>query len=228
MKRLTMTICLICATLLYAAGQLISSSSLVVTKTNFSLPEIEPGYEQSIDVGYDYLEEDNTGLDLNYIGGWRFNRMFFAGIGTGLYFNWYGAKSTGFYVTPYTYDYFRILNTPTVNVPLYAHARVYFTKKRCMPFVGLSAGGLFSKKGTFNCQNVMDDNAYYETEYSTNRFLLNVMVGASYRMTARSDLYLSVGFKGKTQPYADNIDRYGFDMKQKFLPGMDAHIGFTF
>lgn len=222
MKRLTMTICLICATLLYASGQLISSSSLVVTKTNFSLPEIEPGYEQSIDVGYDYLEEDNTGLDLNYIGGWRFNRMFFAGIGTGLYFDWNGYNTTELYASSY-YASSEILNTPTVNVPLYAHARIYFTKKRCMPFVGLSVGGIFSSAG-----EAIISGYSSPMNYSTNRFLLNVMAGASYRMTARSDFYLSVGFKGKTQPYAYNIDRYGFDMKQKFLPGMDAHIGFTF
>ena len=38
-----------------AFGQMVSSSSLVVTKTKTELLEVKPGYEQSIDVAYAYF-----------------------------------------------------------------------------------------------------------------------------------------------------------------------------
>lgn len=218
-----------------AFGQMVSSSSLVVTKTKKQLPEVKPGYEQSIDVAYSYFFNDEMGIDLNYIGGWRFNRMFYAGLGTGLYFDVldYG----GVRPNNRNYMYYK-LDLQTVNVPLYAHGKVYFTQKRYMPFIGLSIGGTFSspKDGRASYgYTIPYSNGNYEWKennfpfsYGTCRFLLNPIVGVDYRINADMDLYLSLGYRGMTQPKVTNLTQYSISIGQTFVGAIDLHIGFTF
>lgn len=206
-----------------AFGQMVSSSSLVVTKTKIKkqLPEVKPGYEQSIDVAYTYFFNDEMGIDLNYIGGWRFNRMFYAGLGTGLYFD---VLDFGWIRPSNQYD---MLDIHTVNVPLYAHGRVYFTKKHWMPFVALSIGGTFStpQKGEAN----YDYRGHrYPFSYSTCRFMLNPMVGINYRITENLDFYLSLGYRGMTRPEIKSLNEYALTIGQEFVGALDLHIGFTF
>lgn len=208
-----------------AFSQMVSSSSLVVTKTKKQLPEVKPGYEQSIDVACTYFFNDEMGIDLNYIGGWRFNRMFYAGLGTGLYFvvlDYGGVRPNN-----RNYMYYK-LDLQTVNVPLYAHGKVYFTQKRCMPFVGLSIGGTFSTpiKGEAWCY--VDNFYYIPFSYGTCRFLLNPTVGVDYRINADMDIYLSLGYRGMTQPEVTILTPYSISVGPTFVGAIDLHIGFTF
>lgn len=206
-----------------AFSQMVSSSSLVVTKTKKQLPEVKPGYEQSIDVACTYFFNDEMGIDLNYIGGWRFNRMFYAGLGTGLYIN---VIDKGAHII-LAND--RTLELNTVNIPLYAHGKVYLTQKRYMPFIGLSIGGTFSTSINKNAR-------YYEqmfytdipVSYGTCRFLLNPIVGVDYRINADMDLYLSLGYRGMTRPKVTNLTQYSISIGQTFVGAIDLHIGFTF
>ena len=208
-----------------AFGQMVSSSSLVVTQTKKQLPEVKPGYEQSIDVACTYFFNDEMGIDLNYIGGWRFNRMFYAGLGTGLYFDVldYG----GVRPNNRNYMYYK-LDLQTVNVPLYAHGRVYFTKKNWMPFVALSIGGTFSTPQKGKAEYSEGIYNYTPFSYSTCRFLLNPTVGVNYRINADMDLYLSLGYRGMTRPKVTNLTRYSISVGQTFVGAIDLHIGFTF
>ncbi len=206
-----------------AFGQMVSSSSLVVTKTKKQLPEVKPGYEQSIDVAYSYFFNNEMGIDLNYIGGWRFNRMFYVGLGTGLYIN---VIDKGAHII-LAND--RTLELNTVNIPLYAHGKVYLTQKRYMPFIGLSIGGTFSTPINKNAR-------YYEQMFYTNipvsygtcRFLLNPMIGVDYRINADMDLYLSLGYRGMTRPIVTGLTQYSISIGQDFVGAIDFHIGFTF
>lgn len=208
-----------------AFSQMVSSSSLVVTKTKKQLPEVKPGYEQSIDVACTYFFNDEMGIDLNYIGGWRFNRMFYAGLGTGLYFDVldYG----GVRPNNRNYMYYK-LDLQTVNVPLYAHGKVYFTQKRYMPFVGLSIGGTFSTPIKGETPYYVDNFYYIPFSYGTCRFLLNPTVGVDYRINADMDIYLSLGYRGMTQPKVTNLTQYSISIGQTFVGAIDLHIGFTF
>lgn len=206
-----------------AFSQMVSSSSLVVTKTKKQLPEVKPGYEQSIDVACTYFFNDEMGIDLNYIGGWRFNRMFYAGLGTGLYIN---VIDKGAHII-LAND--RTLELNTVNIPLYAHGKVYLTQKRYMPFIGLSIGGTFSTPINKNAR-------YYEqmfytdipVSYGTCRFLLNPMIGVDYRINADMDIYLSLGYRGMTQPEVTILTPYSISVGPTFVGAIDLHIGFTF
>lgn len=224
MKRLVFIVCFAFVAVVYAAGQIVSSSSLVVTKA--ALPDVKPGYEQSIDLSYTQFFNSEGGIDINYIGGWRFNSMFYAGLGTGLYFDVmdYGTKSP--WRTSSSYFSYDLLDVPVVSVPLYAHGRVYFMQKRWMPFVGLSVGGVFSTS--------IDGNArylYWEVipfSYSTCRFLLNPMVGVNYRINTDMDLYFSLGYRGMTRPYVADLTQYDITVGQQFIGAIDLHVGFTF
>lgn len=204
-----------------AFSQMVSSSSLVVTKTKKQLPEVKPGYEQSIDLAYSLFFDDDMGIDLNYIGGWRFNRMFYVGLGTGLYFH---ANIAADRFVSHTGE---STTLPGVSIPLYAHGKVYFTQKRCMPFIGLSIGGTFStpQQGEANYAN---RGHRYPFSYSTCRFLLNPMVGIDYRITENLDFYLSLGYRGMTRPEIKSLNEYALTIGQEFVGALDLHIGFTF
>lgn len=223
-----------------AFSQMVSSSSLVVTKTKIKkqLPEVKPGYEQSIDVAYSYFFNNEMGIDLNYIGGWRFNRMFYVGLGTGLYFDitdFGDIPSHG--VRPY---YYTTLDLPTVSVPLYAQCKIYLTQKRYMPFIGLSIGGTFSTPIKGSAEYYQDrynphtgyvdgyEVYYIPYSYYTHRFLLNPTVGVNYRINADMDLYLSLGYRGMTRPKVTDLTRYSISIGQDFVGAIDFHIGFTF
>lgn len=230
MKRIVFIVCFVLAAVVYAAGQIVSSSSLVVTKA--ALPEVKPGYEQSIDLSFDILPYARIGFDVNYIGGWRFNRMFYAGLGTGLDFDFAGETGSKYINVGHYYD---TSLAKLVNIPLYAHGRLYFTQKRCMPFVGLSVGGLLSTRRKVLCFyfDEVGNGSTYEGSYGTSGFLLNIMTGVDYRITANSDLYISLGFKGITRSYVAelyvaDLTQCDITFRQKFCAGLDMHVGFTF
>lgn len=219
-----------------AFGQMVSSSSLVVTKTKIKeqLPEVKPGYEQSIDVAYSQFFYGDISLDLNYIGGWRFNRMFYAGLGTGVYFNVLDHGSS------HPDNWNHELDMQTVNIPLYAHGKIYFTQKKYMPFIGLSIGGTFStpKHGIAAYRiskhnpltgNYEGEEIYYtQFSYYTHQLLVNPMVGVDYRINADMDLYVSIGYRGTTRPYVANMTKSSITIEDKFIGALDLHIGFTF
>ena len=83
MKRSILTIILL-AVAISVNAQLISSSSLVITKAK--LPPVESGYEQSVDASYAMMMTGANNLEANisYIGGYRFNGHIFLGAGIGI------------------------------------------------------------------------------------------------------------------------------------------------
>lgn len=228
MKRIVFIVCFAFVAVVYAVGQIVSSSSLVVTKA--ALPDVKPGYEQSIDLSYTQFFNSEGGIDINYIGGWRFNHMFYAGLGTGLYFDatGYGDKNPRRINSSSPYWTVGLLDMPVVSIPLYAHGKVYFTQKRWMPFVGLSVGGIFSTPIAGEAGYLLDGWKIIPFSYGTCRFLLNPMVGVDYRINADMDLYFSLGYRGMTRPYVADLTQYDITVGQQFIGAIDLHVGFTF
>ncbi len=212
MKRHILTL-LFSICLISASAQIISSSSLVVTRQR--LPEVKRGYGQSIDMSYNsQTEQFGSSIDITYIGGMRFNPTFFLGIGTGASLDI--SDKNGFYTEPGT-----ALPINTLNIPLFAHFRAYLLKSRCTPFLALSVGGRFSTPRDMHLD-------LGTVKYRTIGLYLNPMIGVNYRMTAKSDIYLSVGFRGQTMPQLTGATPVSAEFKSRFQYGADAHIGFSF
>ena len=213
MKRLLLAAALVLC-IFSASAQIISSSSLVVTRAK--LPDVKRGYQQSVDLSYNAQigERFGSSVDINYIGGMRFNNTFFLGLGTGASIDITGKSDfTGVSGTP--------LPINTLSIPVYAHFRAYLLKKRCTPFLALSAGGRFSTKRSFDLE-------LGSVKYSTIGLYLNPMIGVAYRITAKSDFYFSVGFRGQTMPELDKLAPSKAEFKSRFQYGADVHIGFSF
>ena len=212
MKKILLTL-LFAATACGSYAQLVQSSSLIVTKQK--LPAVARGYQQSVDAGYNAMLSiaGNDLFSLNYIGGYRFGDTFFLGAGTGLDFKLNNPafdRGNGY-----------PMKLNAVNIPLYAHLRVYFLKERITPFFALSFGGRLSTKRTFELE-------LGEVKYNTCGLILNPQVGVNVRTSAKGNVYLAVGFCGQTMPSLDQVGRHTASVKSKFQYGVDAHIGITF
>ncbi|MBQ8493752.1 MAG: outer membrane beta-barrel protein [Alistipes sp.] len=195
MKKITLLlVALICA--MGAEAQMVSTSTLIVTKEKF--PAVEPGYESMVQVT-PTIGSAFQNVNINYIGGYRFNHVLFLGVGTGLDFNtWHDYGETSFKPDKLLY------------IPLYAKARAYILDKRWSPFVDLTAGGRFSTK-----------EEYDGFKYSTNGFMLDVGFGVNYRITPKISAYFVVGYEFWKYPY---LEVYFYPTDYNGTP-LDSYIG---
>lgn len=181
---------LVVASLLFAymaEAQMVSTSSLIVTKEKF--PAVERGYESMIELSPTIeAVSEFLFIDINYIGGYRFNNTLFLGVGTGL--NFYMPGKGDFQ------------NINKLYVPLYAHAKVYVMKGRLSPFVALSVGARLSTKRFY------EDEDGYEKKYSTTNFLINPRIGVNYRFTPDVSGYVSLGYEPFSYVEDDRVLRY--------------------
>ncbi len=199
-----------------AGAQIVSSSSMVIMRKK--LPDVKPGYEQSVDLSYSMLTDGNTALDINYIGGYRFNNAFFLGLGTGME---HSLTSGTVYSSDDGYTPLGALPLPTLNIPVYAHFRVYFMKSRVTTFIALSAGGRFSTSREFEI-------AAGPVKYGTCGALVFAAIGVNYRLDAYKSLYLTIGGGGATSPYLRDASIATATVTNEFEFGLKANIGFTF
>lgn len=89
-------------------------------KVKKELPSLKPitrGFESNITLGVN-TDIDDVFCTLEYIGGYRFNNLLFVGLGVGAHIE--------------DEDYY--------SIPIFAHARTYFSKTRWQPFIALSTG----------------------------------------------------------------------------------------
>ncbi len=214
MKKNILTIILLVITTATNA-QLVSSSSLVITKAK--LPPVKTGYEQYIEASYTMMMKGSNSLEVNisYIGGYRFNENIFLGAGTGI--SIMDTRKEGHWRNMGDY-----LSCPTANIPLYIHFKAYFLKSRVSPFIAMSAGGRFSTKKEFELETGEG------VRYGTVGLYLNPSIGVNYRLSAKNSIYFSVGFKGTTVQSIDELDYNLLTVKDRFVYGIDYHIGFTF
>lgn len=237
-------------------AQIIKSSQTITTKTQIKkekvkkerkiLPPVTPGYEQSIEATVSTFDltgkaEYDFQFGVDYIGGYRFNNYFYAGIGVGLCFN--TATSTPVFEdfrswSGHVYEYrLEHVCENVFKVPLYLYARVYVTKTRCQPFFALSIGGQISGRKTII--NNTDFEDLDNKSYSSSSFFINPQLGVNYRITEKYSLYLTAGLMARTAPapynsdcdtYVDysTVSPYFLEVRHPMLPHLDFNLGFTF
>ena len=169
-----------------ASAQLITSAQTITVKEK--KPEKPLHYEQLIEftAATDFQDKggDRSVYGLEYIGGIRFNNLFFLGAGIGLNFHSFSDDLELPYQGGYGY-YCPDAPENLVSVPLYLHTRLYFTHTRCQPFFALSIGGQIT--GIKNAKGLAD--AYY----NPSCFMLSPQLGVNYQLNDKTSMYLTVG-----------------------------------
>ena len=159
-------------------------------KKQFAVADIKKGYQQEVSFAYSLMFDTGSMINLNYVGGYRFNHHFYVGLGTGLDFSTKNDK--GLFVCygemEYYYDGYRFsprfdiddlysaeprigkkyigddywdLPMQTVAVPLYVHLRTYFMKTKWTPFLAFSAGVRLSSSKKLDVYDVRIDKGSY-------------------------------------------------------------------
>lgn len=180
--------------------------------------------------GYRSQVEATFGLDfdlmctsnIHYIGGYQINNILYVGVGTGvsLYLNDVPTPKWS------ANSYSDMANLPLNlwSVPVFGYFRANFANRRLIPFFALSAGYRFGTKHCFD----MPWDSY--AEYSTSGIFVNPQIGLNFRMTKKSDIYITAGFNLMQMPRFDNVSSTMFvaEFYKEFYGGFDLRLGFTF
>ncbi len=212
MKKIVVFLMAICLSLA-ANAQLVSSSSLIVTKNAF--PGIQPGWRSNIECNYKVGIDDYFYVGADYSFGYRFNKSFYLGIQAGMD---YALEVEDYYsvIAPDAELY-----PSAINFPLCVDIRYFFPINRVFPFVQLNAGARLApnKTAKYNLK---------EVEYGTSGILINPKLGLAYRITAKTDIYFSVGYCIQSRSKVGNIKGSIIEFSNPFYSSLSAHVGITF
>ena len=169
------------------------------------------GYDQYINLSYGYNRVSDF-IGLNYIGGYRFNHLFFLGIGTGVDFALF---------TPIMEEKFANCMPTRVNIPVYFNFRTNFLNKAWSPYISVSAGARISPIS-------QKRNGY---TYNQSGLLGDISFGIERRLGQRSSLYLGVGYRIESflsviKPVQYHNTSYNYN--NSIVHGFNAHIGVSF
>ena len=173
------------------------------------------GFHSSVEAYWNIdLQSLSMMYGASYIGGYQVNNLIYAGLGAGLTFS-------SVYDTPFAERY---LSLNLLNIPVYAYCRVNFIDSRFSPFLAVAAGYRISTKRNFAAP------FGNECEYSTSGVIINPQVGANFRTTTKTSLYLAVGASIMQHPMYDYINSTATNiiLEQYLTYGIDLHLGFTF
>lgn len=225
-KSLFLLVCVsLCLSSVAVHGQLVQSSSLITTVEK--LQPVKRGYQSNIQFSIAATNPQGRSLDLSlsYIGGFRFNNMFYLGAGAEVEY----AATKG--NAEFGGDY---MDQPDIFLPVFAHFRVYFLKKRVSPFFALSGGYVFGipNKKEFKY------NEDKQVKYNCGSLFVEPILGVNARVTHKTSLYFSVSYRIYGQPRMQNAVRErnedgvllfkSFDIKSKTGGALRLNIGVTF
>lgn len=217
-NKITLLLILLFATSFASQAQMVSSSSLIITKERKKLPPVKPGLQQSVEVGTTVGHDFVVGAD--YVIGYRFNNTFFLGGGVGFGYN------IDDYVVHFDGGYYeghkgRRLSNGSIEFPVFVNTKIYFLKTRCTPYFGLSAGAAFSPKATAQLD-------FGDVKYNTIGALVVPSLGVNVRINARYSLYAAAKVRMRTFPFVKDVN--ATDLTTAMKPGFSfgACIGFTF
>ena len=189
-----------------ASAQLITAAQTITVKEK---RVVEGHYEQSIELpiatNFGDSDEETNYVGINYIGGYRFSNLFFLGAGIGINFNYfYDEYDSGW---PSDYDSgsgtFGVSHN-LISIPLYLHARLYFTNTRCQPFFAFSIGGHLT--GSKEVENAPD------VSYNPSCFFVNPVFGLNFRTNSNYDFYVSTGLMARNLLIEGEWNNYGQDV----------------
>ena len=202
----------------------------VKEKKKLKAVEIKRGYQQEVSFAWSCLPccEWRNHINFNYVGGFRFNHYFFAGIGTGLDFGaGYNFKpltfddgymvldSQGFKTGDQFYTYygnsFGELPIQKVSIPLYVHLRAYFMKTKWAPFLAFSAGMRISASKKLDIYH-LNEEYYYGYRYTIGDYIrtekygavtgmFEVMPGVNYQYSNKLGFNFQFGYATRTTHY---------------------------
>ena len=192
-------------------------------KPKKKIEPVKPGFQHSVTLmggtDFDYFRGE-----IDYIYGYRFNNRFFAGAGIGLNYDddgdWddYDVRTTDF-------DDYELRNM--YSIPLYAHARAYLGKKRCLPFFAFSAGAKFGLPVKIMLNDSDDCTLYSETiEFVT--YLFEPAFGLDVRLTSRASINLQLGATIYGVPRLRLSDSTHAQIYQKATCDFAIKLGCTF
>lgn len=175
------------------------------------------GYGSIVDISYLYSKISNgndDGINISYIGGYRFNNHIFLGLGVG--------------ATMSLNDDVKLLKGEgsalprgKFNFPAYIHFRYNILNRRCTPFFAVSAGGYYALQRSIQLE-------LSEYQYGGFGILANPQIGVSYRLTPKSSINFAIGFNLYTSSYCETNNGLTPTMSNNLHYALDAHIGFTF
>ena len=238
-----------------SAGMLIRNTEVIKKerqKKGFKTIDFKKGYQQEVSFAwswaanyYDVIHH----INLNYIGGFRFNHHLFVGGGTGLDFG------AGYTFKPYVIEnHNNIFHSPTashteyymqydlpiqkVSIPLYAHFKVYFMKTRLAPFLAFSGGVRFSAPKKLE---VYENDAkysydikfgdYIRTEkYGAVTGMFEVLPGVSYQLNDKYTCNFQIGYATRSG-HRWNGSYWNGDyntIRRTWYHGMTMRLGFVF
>lgn len=230
-------------------------------KTKFKTIEFKKGYQQEVSFAYSYMEGSGEyiplhQLNFNYIGGYRFNHFFYAGIGTGLDFaaNYnfkplliessnYNVADSRYYKKgdkiSYYDTYRNRLPIQKVSIPLYVHLRTYFMKTKWSPFIAFSAGVRFSvpKKAdihehVYKSWTDGDIGNYIRTEkYGATTGMFELMPGVNYQHSKDLSFNFQFGYAARSGHSWLNWHNRGYTIRyqsDKWWNGITMRFGVTF
>lgn len=214
-----------------ASAQLITSAQTITVKEKRQLLPVEPGYEQSAELSFSTCFNDDYGVNyvgVSYIGGYRFSRFFFLGAGIGINFNYcYNEWDWGNNYKDGCGEYYAVFDN-LVSVPLFLHARLYFTDTMFQPFVAFSMGGQITgdREPEYHGEYGID------IRYNPSAFFVNPVVGLNIRTYACFDFYVSTGLTAACKVSRITYWNYGqsFDVHRNFDNGLgwNLNLGITF
>lgn len=178
-----------------ASAQLITSAQTITVKEK--KPEKPLHYEQSIEftAATDFEDKggDRSVYGLEYIGGIRFNNLFFLGAGIGLNFHSFSDDLEDVLIDDRSRYECNDCPENLVSVPLYLHTRLYFTHTRCQPFFALSVGGQITGTKTVKGLDEVIHNGSDEVYYNPSCFMVTPQLGVNYQLNDKTSMYLTAG-----------------------------------
>ncbi len=211
---------------LTAEAQLVRSSALIVTEDD-SWP-VKLGWTHIVDsqVGYSWWEEGPI-FGIHYIAGYRFSPELLVGIGIGYDYLrdvvWeYDVEEINPAPSMTTPDYWSVTDSPDGGVPLFAHARYYFSTEVWAPYVGASLGMYLSGSATLN----EDWNTGTRSAPSTT-FYADINAGFNHRLSAAQDLAIYAGIKRRGM--CDYYFEYSIDnLRTKYRNDYVFYVGASY
>ena len=172
------------------------------------------GYESFVSIS-NSMTNNESFIGADYIGGYRFNNIFFLGAGVGA-----NMRLT----TPISQIQINEaleLSHGALYFPAYAHFRAQLLNRRCTPFLALSAGYNISLPQSFDLELI-------RFNYNASGAFVNPQFGVTYRIKPKLGIYCAMGFNACMMLECIDNTGYSVTIKQSFKYGINVNLGISF
>ena len=236
-----------------SGSMIINTTDVIKTKKVFAKAKVVRGFEQEASFAWSVLfDELIHHININYIGGFRFNHYLFVGVGSGLDFG------AGYSFKPYVmedrryvsssctedvFDNYYDLPIQKLSIPLYAHFKVYFMKTRLAPFLAFSGGVRFSSakklevySSKYSSNRGSEFDKYLRTEkYGAVTGMFEVLPGVSYQLNDKYTFNFQFGYAARSGHMWNRWDEYGgnynpnvYSVRKCWFHGLTMRLGVVF